>query len=179
MDLSKFISITGMSGLYKVIAQSKIGFIAESLADKKRIPVHSNAKVSVLDNISVFVKDGETIPLSDLLKKIYEKETGKPALDSKSSDEELKKYFESVLPEYDKEKVHSSDMRKAIMWYNLLQTTDVFTQKEEEKKEGDAPIVVDDAAKKPEHSFENKGKHLKAGANVQKKTIGVRKTGVA
>src|ERR1039457_1567013 len=117
MDLSKFISITGMSGLYKVIAQSKVGFIAESLSDKKRIPIHSNAKVSVLDNISIFVEDGEAIPLQDLMKKIYEKEAGKPALHSKSSDEELKKYFESVLPVYDKEKVHSSDMRKAIMWY--------------------------------------------------------------
>jgi hypothetical protein len=181
MDLSKIISINGMSGLYKVIAQSKVGFIAESLADKKRIPVHSNAKVSVLDNISVFVKNGETIPLQDLLRKIYEKEGGKPAPDSKSSDEELKKYFESVLPEYDKEKVHTSDIRKAILWYNLLQTTDIFTQKEEVKKEGDTPIIAEDGAKKPEHSFtqENKGKHLKAGANVQKKTIGVRKTGVA
>ncbi|MBI4947686.1 MAG: DUF5606 domain-containing protein [Bacteroidetes bacterium] len=181
MDLSKILSISGMSGLYKVIAQSKIGFIAESLADKKRIPVHSNAKVSVLDNISVFVKDDKTIPLQDLMKKIYEKESGKPAPDSKSSDEELKKYFESVLPEYDKEKVHTSDIRKAILWYNLLQTTDIFTQKEEEKKEGDAPIITEDVTKKPEHNFnqENKGKHLKAGANVQKKTIGVRKTGVA
>ena len=181
MDLSKIISISGMSGLYKVIAQSKAGFIAESLADKKRIPVHSNAKVSVLDNISIFVQNGETIPLQDLMKKIYEKESGKPAPDSKSSDEELKKYFESVLPEYDKEKVHSSDIRKAILWYNLLQATDIFTQKEEEKKEGEAPIIAEDGAKKPEHAFshENQGKHLNTAANVPKKTMGVRKTGVA
>ncbi len=190
MDLSKTLSISGMSGLFKVVAQGKSGLIVESLADKKRIPVHSTNKISVLDNISIYVhpvgnsnggNSGETIPLADLLKKMYEKQSGQPALDSKSSDDELKKFFESVLPEYDKEKVHTSDIRKAILWYNILQKTDIFTLKEEEKKEGDTPIILDDATKKPIQSFthENQGKHLNSSANVGKKTIGVRKTGVA
>ena len=181
MDLSKTLSISGMSGLFKVVAQGKSGLIVESLADKKRIPVHASNKISVLDNISIYVSSGETIPLADLLKKMFDKQSGQPALDSKSTDDELKKFFESVLPEYDKEKVHTSDIRKAILWYNLLQKTDIFTAKEEEKKEGDAPIILDDAAKKPVQGFahENQGKHLNSTANVGKKTIGVRKTGVA
>lgn len=180
MDLSKILSISGMSGLYKVIAQGKSGLIVEALADKKRMPVHSSNKISVLDNISMYVTNGDTVPLGDVLKKMYDKQGGQPALDSKSSDDELKGFFESVLPEYDKEKVHASDIRKAVQWYNLLQKTDIFTQKEEEKKD-DAPIIVDEGTKKPEHGFvqENKGKHLNSGANVPKKTMGVRKTGVA
>ena len=181
MDLSKTLSISGMSGLFKVVAQGKSGLIVESLADKKRIPVHASNKISVLDNISIYVSSGETIPLADLLKKMFDKQGGQPALDSKSTDDELKKFFESVLPEYDKEKVHTSDIRKAILWYNLLQKTDIFTAKEEEKKEGDAPIVLEEGAKKPLQSFthENQGKHLNQSANVQKKTMGVRKTGTA
>ena len=168
-----------MSGLYKVIAQGKSGLIVESLADKKRMPIHSSGKISVLDNISMYVNNGDTVPLGDVLKKIYEKQAGQPALDSKSSDDELKTFFESVLSEYDKEKVHVSDIRKAILWYNLLQKTDIFTQKEEAKKD-DAPVIVDDGTKKPEHNFtQNQGKHLNSTANVPKKTLGVRKTGVA
>lgn len=185
MDLSKILSISGMSGLFKVVAQGKSGLIVESLADKKRIPVHSTNKISVLDNISIYVNSGDTIPLQDVLKKIYEKQSGGEAPDSKSSDDELKKFFESVLPEYDKAKVHTSDIRKAILWYNLLQKTDIFTKKEEDPKgagkKDDAPIIADEITKKPEHNFshENQGKHLNTAANVPKKTMGVRKTGVA
>ncbi|MBI4930265.1 MAG: DUF5606 domain-containing protein [Bacteroidetes bacterium] len=190
MDLSKILSISGMSGLFKVVAQGKSGLIVESLADKKRIPVHATNKISVLDNISIYVhpvgdsKD-DTIPLQDLLKKIYEKQNGGVAPDSKSSDDELKKFFGEVLPEYDKEKVHTSDIRKAILWYNLLQKTDIFTKKEEDPdgagKKDDAPVIAEEGTKKPEHNFthENQGKHLNPTANVPKKTMGVRKTGVA
>jgi len=180
MDLSKIISISGMGGLFKVIAQGKNGLIVESLVDKKRMPVQPNYKISVLDNISIYVNSGETIPLGDLLKKMYEKQNAQPALDSKSTDDELKKFFESVLPEYDKGKVHTSDIRKAVIWYNLLQKTDIFTQKEDEKKD-DAPLIAEEGTKKPEHNFGqgNQGKHLNPTANVAKKTLGVRKTGVA
>ena len=186
MDLTKIISISGMSGLYKVVAQGKVGLIVESLADKKRIPVQATNKINILDNIGIFVNSGDTIPLQDLLKKMYEKQNGAPALDSKSSDDELKSFFESVLPEYDKEKVHTSDIRKAILWYNLLQKTDIFTQKEEEKegdrKKDDAPIIAEDLQKKnethkaPQIQTKHKGA---AGGGVPKKPIGVRKTGVA
>ncbi|MEK6616802.1 MAG: DUF5606 domain-containing protein [Bacteroidota bacterium] len=181
MDLTKILSISGMSGLFKVVAQGKSGLIVESLADKKRFPVHSNSKVNVLDNISIYVNSGESIPLQDLLKKMYEKQSGGEAPDSKSSDDELKKFFETVLPEYDKGKVHTSDIRKAILWYNLLQKTDIFTKKEEEKQEHSEDRIQNSESKKPEHSFaqEHQGKHLNTAMNVPKKTMGVRKTGVA
>ena len=181
MDLSKTLSISGMSGLFKVIAQSKAGLIVESLVDKKRIPVHASSKISVLDNISMYVSSGDTVPLSDVLKKMYEKQGGQPALDSKtSSDDELKKFFETILPEYDKEKVHTSDIRKAVLWYNLLQKTDIFTQKEEEKKEGEeTPTLKGEEKEKSFVQHGHEGKHLNANMNVPKKTIGVRKTGTA
>jgi hypothetical protein len=182
MDLSKIISVPGISGLHKVIAQSKNGFIVEALSDKKRIPVQSNSKISVLDNISIYINSGDTIPLSDLFKKMYDKQAGKAAPDAKaSSDDELKKFFESVLPEYDKDKVHASDIRKALLWYNQLQTTDVFTKKDEAKKEGDSLLKVEDNDKKTFSDLgkPNQGKQLNANMNAPKKTMGVRKTGTA
>lgn len=182
MDLSKILSISGMGGLFKVVAQAKSGLIVESLVDKKRLPVHASNKISILDNISIYVNSGDTIPLADLLKKMFEKQAGQPALDSKSSDDELKKFFESVLPEYDKEKVHTSDIRKAVLWYNLLQKTDIFTLKDEEKKEGEAPTLKGEENDKKsfnDMSHANQGKHLNTAMNVPKKTMGVRKTGTA
>jgi hypothetical protein len=127
MDISGVISISGMSGLHKVIAQTKNGVIVESLADKKRFPAYSSSRISSLDDISIYTT-GEDLPLKDALKKVFEKEKGGPAPDHKASDAELLKYFESVLPEYDKERVHTSDIRKLINWYNLLQKTDLLTK---------------------------------------------------
>lgn len=181
MDLSKFISISGTSGLFKVIAQSKNGLIVESLADKKRMPVHATNKVSVLDNISMYVNDGDTVPLADVLKKIYDKQGGQHAPDPKTfSDDEVKRFFGEVLPEYDREKVHVSDMRKTILWYNLLQKTDVFTKKEEDKSEKEEISALKSEEKERgfvQHAHE--GKHLNPNMNAPKKTIGVRKTGSA
>lgn len=181
MDLSKFISISGISGLFKIIAQSRNGLIVESLIDKKRMPVHASSKVNVLNNISIYVSNGDTVLLADVLKKMYDKQGGNPAPDAKtSSEEELKNFFEEVLPEYDREKVHLSDIRKVILWYNLLQKTDVFTQNKEEKKDSQELSALKGEEKEKnfiQHAHE--GKHLNPNMNAPKKTIGVRKTGSA
>lgn len=181
MNLSKIISISGMSGLFKVIAQTKNGLLVESFAEKKRFPVQSQHRFSVLENISIYLVSGETTPLSVLLKKIYDRHNGNPAPDPKSlSDEEMKKYFSEILPDYDKEKVHLSDMRKIIAWYNLMQATDVFTQKEEEQK-NETAVLDDEQNKKPEPFRPQRpdlhGKHLHTSAGAGKKTFGVRKVG--
>lgn len=180
MDLSKVISISGMGGLFKVVAQSKNGLIVESYQDQKRIPVQATNKINVLDNISIYLNNGETAPLEDFFKKMHEKLGGNAAPDHKAEEAELVKVFAEALPDYDKERVHSSDIRKAIHWYNILQKTDIFTAKDEEKKD-DAPLIPGEQTKKPERSFQHDtpGKHMGAGANVPKKPIGVRKTGTA
>lgn len=174
MDLSKVISISGMSGLYKVIAQTKNGFIVESLVDGKRIPAYSHYRISGLDDISVFTT-GEDKPLKDVYKAIFEKEKGGPAVDHKSKDEELKKYFEGVVPDYDKERVHISDIRKALQWYNILQKTDLLT-KEPEKNEDDKLNIGGDDNKTSKLNIKETQKHVKT-EQAKVKTQGVRKTG--
>ncbi|MEO6883374.1 MAG: DUF5606 domain-containing protein [Bacteroidia bacterium] len=135
MDLSGIISIGGMSGLYKVVAQSKNGIIVESLVDKKRIPAYSNYKISGLEEISVF-STGDDIPLKEVFTKIADKEKLGAAIEHKAAEADLKKYFLEALPNYDQERVHISDIRKVIQWYNILQKSG-WLKKEEEKKESD------------------------------------------
>jgi hypothetical protein len=175
MDLSKVISISGMSGLYKVIAQTKNGFIVESLVDGKRIPAYSHYRISGLDDISVFTT-GEDKPLKDVYKAIMEKEKNGPAIEHKAKDEELKKYFEAVVPDYDKERVHISDIRKAIQWYNILQKTDLLTKEPEKSDENDKISTSLEENKKQHQNIKETSKHVKT-EHSKVKTQGVRKTG--
>lgn len=183
MDLSGIISISGMPGLYKVVAQSKTGLIVESLIDKKRIPAYSTYKISALEDISVFTT-GEDMPLSEVFQKIYDKEKGGAAIDHKAADADLKKYFGEAMPDYDQERVYISDIRKMINWYNLLHKNDLLKQKKEEKaaeatdktekkaKVEDKPKVI--AKAKPK----DVAKPVKTSA-PKVKAQGVRKTGSA
>ncbi|MEW6468987.1 MAG: DUF5606 domain-containing protein [Bacteroidota bacterium] len=174
MDLTKVISISGVSGLHKVIAKSTNGFIVESLTDGKRMNASSSSRISGLEEISVFTT-GEDILLKDVYKRIFEKEKGGPAIDHKSSDEELKKYFESVLPEYDKDRVRVSDIRKCLQWYNILQKTDLLTK--EPEKTDEKLLQGDDTKEKFSNQHTETKQHLNANMNVAKKTTGVRKIG--
>jgi Domain of unknown function (DUF5606) len=118
--LKGILSISGHSGLFKMIAEAKNNIVVESLDTGKRMPVYSTTKVSALEDIAIFTEN-EDMPLKDLFKAIYNKENGGATLSVKSADKELKAYFQSVLPEYDKERVYTSDIKKVLMWYNKLQ----------------------------------------------------------
>jgi hypothetical protein len=119
MDLKGIISVSGMSGLYKVIAQTKNGFIVEALSDKKRTPIQSSNKVSALEDISVFKTDGE-IPLTEVFKQIIDKKGPAFAYDPKADSKLLRDYFKSFVPDFDEEKVYTSDIKKIFNWFLLL-----------------------------------------------------------
>ncbi len=183
MDLSGLISIAGMGGLHKVVAQTKSGLLVESLTDKKRIIAYAHYKVSALEEISIF-STGDDVPLKDIFQKMFDKHQGGPSIDHKASDEEVKKYFLEVFPEYDQERVYTSDIRKVINWYNALQKQDLLKAVPEEKKDEDAPKVAAVTEEKPKvkpkpvPASKDFAKVPKAPAG-HKKTQGVRKTGVA
>ena len=119
MDLTKIVSISGKSGLFKVVSQGKNVVIVESLADQKRFPAFGHEKMSSLEEISVFTT-GEDRPLKEVFKTFYEKLEGKAAMDPKSETGVLLKFFGEMVPDFDHEKVYLSDIRKMISWYNLL-----------------------------------------------------------
>jgi hypothetical protein len=120
MALEKIIAIGGKPGLYELIAQTKGGFVGESLVDKKRLTVSIRAKVSVLSEIAIYALDRE-VPLLEVFEAIHKKEDGKETSVSPKADKlALEEYFFSILPNYDEDRVYASDMKKTLSWYNLL-----------------------------------------------------------
>ena len=113
------ISISGQGSLFMIVSRTGFGLIAESLEDKKRIPVYQHHQVSTLEDISIYTKEGD-VPLREVFLRIFEKEGGKECIDPKEGNDKLKKYFETVLPDYDDERVYVSDMKKVFKWYNQL-----------------------------------------------------------
>jgi hypothetical protein len=140
MILKDILAISGEPGLFKFIAQGKNAIIVEHLETGKRSSAFSSAKVSTLEDISVFTEN-EDLPLGKVFDKIFDKESGGPAIDSKVEPEKLKKYFEEVVPDYSREKVYISDIKKIVLWYNILQKKNMLNKEEPEKKE-DAEITA-------------------------------------
>jgi len=143
--LKGILSVSGQSGLFKMVAESKNNIIIESLETLKRMPVHSTSKVSALEDIAIYTENGD-VPLKDILKAISDKENGGPTISPKVSANELKAYFEKVVPEYDKDRVYVSDIKKVLLWYNTLQSKNLldFTEVEEN-------TVVDSEKAQPEN----------------------------
>lgn len=153
MVLKDLLAISGEPGLFKFIAQGKNAIIVEHLETKKRSSAFGSAKVSSLEEISVFT-EGEDTPLSKIFDLISEKENGGAAIDYKSDPEKLKEYFASVLPQYDKQRVYVSDIRKIIHWYNLLHQLNMLVKEEPVKEAPATETEETPSAKKEEKSEE-------------------------
>ena len=139
--LREILSISGKPGLYKLISQGKNMFITESLIDKKRIPVYTRDKIISLGDISIYTEE-EEIPLSIVLNNIKKKENEQSIEYDKSiKPDELRAYFSEVLPDYDKDRVYPSDMKKIMGWYNLLIKEGItnFDKKEEKTETPEEP----------------------------------------
>jgi len=135
MDLSKILSISGKPGLYKLIGEAKSNIIVESLTDGKRAPAFPHERISSLKEISIYTSD-EDVPLDVVFKNLYEIQEGKPVNNPKNMDSNaLKTLFEKVLPNYDKDAVYTSDIKKVFTWYNILLNNDLLDFPEEEVKE--------------------------------------------
>ena len=131
MILKDILAISGEPGLFKFIAQGKNAIIVEHLETKKRSSAYGSAKVSSLDDIAIFTEK-EDMPLGKVFDLIHEKENGGPAVDSKVDITKLKSWFEGVLPEYSKDKVYTSDIKKVAQWYNTLHKLNLLVKDEPE-----------------------------------------------
>lgn len=119
MELKEILAVAGYPGLYKYVAQSTRGVIVESLADGKRMNVPTNARVSSMTDISVFTAS-EDRPLADIFTAFYEKTGGKPTIGHKEDAKKIEAVFAEAVPDYEPDKVHLSDMKKIVQWYNVL-----------------------------------------------------------
>jgi len=119
-NLDKVLAIAGKPGLFRIVAQTRSGVIATSLTDHKKIVTNLGQQINVLSEIRVFGLKDE-MPLNDIFERIFQLEKGQPArVKPKASKEELESYFFEVFHDYDKDRVHASDITKIIKWYNLL-----------------------------------------------------------
>ena len=133
MNLSGIISISGQSGLFKIISQSKNGIIVEPIEGGRRFPVQGAQRVSSLEDISIYTIEDDIL-LTEVFDKIKSNLKGKEALSHKSSADELKSFMQENLPDYDDERVYVSDIKKLVQWYNILLKAGLLEEQKEESK---------------------------------------------
>ncbi len=119
MKLTGIIAISGKPGLYTVVAQGKSNVIVQSIETGRKMPAFATDRISALEDISIYTIEGDEL-LSEIYKKMYDKQNGEIALDHKSDMKELKAYFSEILPDYDEDRVRDADIKKIFQWYNLL-----------------------------------------------------------
>ena len=138
MSLDKILAIGGKPGLYRLVTQTRSGFVAESLTDGKKLSVGIAGNVSVLSEIAIYTLE-EELPLRALFEKIQAKENGqKASVDPKAGKLALEEYFFEVLPNYDEDRVYPSDMKKVVQWYNLLLDSGITDFSDPETPEADS-----------------------------------------
>jgi hypothetical protein len=147
MNLTGIISISGRPGLFKVIAQGKNSVIVESMIDKKRFPAYATEKISTLEDISIFTYE-EDVKLTEVLAKMNEKFTD----DCPSNKEDMKvleKTLALFLPNWDKERVYPSDVRKIFQWFHLIKQAGLFEATAEGVEGTEAPVKEAKAKTEP------------------------------
>jgi hypothetical protein len=145
MSLDKILSIGGKPGLFKLLTQTRAGFVAESFLDGKKVTVNFKNNVSVLSEIAIYTLEAE-VPLREVFLKIQEKENGeKTPVNHKDDKIALEEYFFEILPNFDEDRVYASDIKKVIQWYNMLQEQGItdFTAKEKEKEKEDTEATTE------------------------------------
>ncbi|MDL2142187.1 DUF5606 domain-containing protein [Flavobacterium tructae] len=150
MNLEKILAISGKPGLYVLKVQTRTGFVAESLADGKKITVNLKSNVSLLSEISIYTYEGEK-PLTEVMQRIATKENKGQAISHKEDNATLSAYFKEILPEYDEERVYPSDIKKVLNWYNTLQAKGLVTDLAPAAVEAveEAPVAEEKPKKAP------------------------------
>ena len=135
----RILSISGKPGLYKLVSQGKNMLIVEELTTSKRRPAYMRDKVMSLGDIAMYTT-GEDVPLYTIYASIAKLEDGKQVdIKALASDDDVREYFAKVLPDFDRERVYTSDIRKALAWYNQLVAAGITDFAEEEAaQESDA-----------------------------------------
>lgn len=172
--LKNILSITGKPGLYKLVSQGNNMLIVESLVDGKRVPTYARDKIVSLGEISMYTM-GNDIALSEVLTNLGKKEGLNPvSFDPKKADnDQLRDFFAEVLPEYDRDRVYPSDIRKLIQWYNILIGAGItdFTAEEE----GTETVVEEKKQEVKKPAPKQQVKTQKAAASSARTGVGSKK----
>ena len=175
--LKEILSISGKPGLYKMVSQAKNMLIVESLVDGKRMPAYTRDKAVSLGDIAIFTDTGE-VTLGEVLEKLKTKENGKEAsINPKSDNDTLRNFMEEVLPDFDRDRVYPSDIRKIVQWYNLLIKNDI-TEFLPDEEDDESEVKEKETKVKAENKPTAKGGKVQAQqAKSTQKTAVNRKMG--
>lgn len=132
------LAISGKPGLYELVSRGKGSLIVESLTDHKRMPAFASDRVTSLGDIAMYTEE-EDKPLGEILKAMRDMEGGKVSSLNykKASGKELSDYFAKFVPDFDRDRVHSSDIKKLIQWYNILIEAEVNFEEDLKPTNGD------------------------------------------
>ena len=165
MNLEKILAISGKPGLYALKVQTRTGFVAESFIDGKRITVGLRSNVSLLSEVSMYTTSEEK-PLVEVMRSIAKKENNGPTPAFKDDKAQLAAYFLEILPDYDQERVYTSDIKKVINWYNILQAKGLVSSEE--------PVKVEEKVEKSEQIIPSaEAKPVKAPKTAAPKNAGM------
>lgn len=182
IDLRQVAAISGQSGLYQIVKPTRTGVIVQSMEDTPKMMVaQARHRMSILDEISIYTTDEEgTVPLAEVFERIHKKYGDKLPLSDKPGDEDYKKFMSDVLPNYDEDRVYTSDMKKLATWYVIVNKHIGFKEEEKETaaekkatKEKSAPKETE-APKEKKAAADKKEKEApkakKATADKKEKT---------
>lgn len=129
--LKRILSISGKQGLFRLVNQGKNMLIVESLLNGKRTPAYAHDKIISLGDIAIYTVKND-VPLADVFEAVKEKNEGKHVdVKALGDDEAVRAYFKEILPDFDEERVYTTDIKKVFNWYNQLLDAGFTTFKEE------------------------------------------------
>jgi hypothetical protein len=168
MEYRELVAVTGLSGLYQLMTTKSDGAIVRSVADKSTKFISARQhNVTPLESIEVYTT-GDNVRLHEVFRKMQENEAKTPLADSKTADNTaIKKYFKSIFPEFDEERVYVSDMKKMLKWYEILKINDLLnfpTESEAATEEAPAAGVEAPKAESAEEKPAKKARAKKADA---------------
>jgi len=175
MEYREIVAVTGLGGLYQLLTTKSDGAIVRSVADKSTKFISARQhNVTPLESIEVYTT-GENVRLQQVFQKMQEHEATIPLADAKSADNKgIKKYFKSIFPEFDEERVYVSDMKKMLKWYELLKANDLLHFEEEVAEEAteEAPAAPAKKVKEAKVEAATEGEEKPKKAAKKKKAEG-------
>lgn len=172
--LKKILAVTGKPGLYRLVSRGNSMLIIESLVDGKRIPTYARDKIVSLADISMFTTADDK-PLNEVLVSLYEKQDGKVVdIDIKKADNDaLREFFAQILPDFDRDRVYPSDIRKLLQWYNILIDAGItdFSIEDEDGEE----VSLEEKKEEKKVAQNTKVKTQKSAATSAKTGVGTKR----
>ncbi len=165
--LKDILAISGKSGLFKLVASSPKVVIVESLADGKRGPLRTDNRVTSLADICIYSED-EEVPLKVVLRNMRENAGGKAVISHKEDDDKIRSVFAKALPNYDRERVYLSDMRKVLLWYNQLLAAEMLSLIDEADDASESEEASEEASATKESSKGAKASETKKPVEAKK-----------